>query len=250
MQLLPSLPLLRRLQSVVWSLRASDWRVGSNGMSLLCFDARLVCSASSIWTMRGSFRQTTRAELAELLPIRVPSWTGARLRTEAICTAARAGQTSIDQRYNDAGTRWDTHSSLHLTCCVCSRIQICSECSRGRSRFQPAYCSVGNGRPLWLHAVGMPDGRAHMPHMQLLRNECCSRKAAEPAISLPSTLQTLYEDQTNSCKHVYCFLKLQWSKETSVVNGPLAVAKWLTPSAALLLLHSPSDESNQRGLEL
>ena len=195
----------------------------SDGMSVLCFDARLVCSASTAGSARLLELDPRGAEHAEPMAVRLLYRVIAAFRGLSTCTTACTGQRSINQRYSHAGTRWDTHSYLRLTCCVCRRIQICSGCSRGRSSFQPAFCSGSDGRSQWLHIAGMPGGRAHMPHMQLLRNERCSRKAAEPAISLPSTLQTLYRNQTNSCKHVHCFLKLQWSSETRVVNGPLAV---------------------------
>ena len=115
-----------------------------------------------------------------------------------LCTHACTGQRSIDQHSNQPATRCNTHLYLHLTCCICRRIQICSGCSRGRSSFQPAYCCLGDVRAQWLHVAGMPGGRAHMPCMPLLRNEHCTRKAAKPAISLSSTLQTLYRNQTNS----------------------------------------------------
>jgi len=197
-QLLPSLVLLRRLQRVVGALRACDRSMGSNGMPVLCFDARLVCSTCAAGSARLLGHDARRAQLAIRVPIDCPISRCTCVYTNHTCTAACTGQRSINQRYSHAGTCWDTHSYLHLTCCVCRRIQICSCCSRGRSSFQPASSSVSDDRAQWLHPAASPGGRAHMPRMQLLRNECCRRKAAKPAISLSSTLQTLYRNQTNS----------------------------------------------------
>ena len=167
-------------------------------MSALTYDARVVCSASSERTMRTSSIEASGAQLTDLLLITASSTASASLRHSRTYTAACTGQRSINKRYSHAATRCNMHSYLHLTCCVCRRIQICSGCSRGRSSFQPAFCSVDDGRALGLHAAGMPGGRAHMPCMQLLRNVCCTRKAARPEISLASTPQMLHGNRTNS----------------------------------------------------
>jgi hypothetical protein len=95
-RLLASLPLLRRLQSVVGTLRACNWRVGDDSVSVLRFDARLVCSARAEWSMRTAPIEPSGAELADLLPVTASSRASASLRQSRTCTLACTGQRSID----------------------------------------------------------------------------------------------------------------------------------------------------------
>jgi hypothetical protein len=89
-------------------------------------------------------------------------------------TPACTGERSIDQRYSQLGTRWNTHSYLRLTCigCWCGRrIGGCSGYGGGRSSVRVVCSAQGDGRALWFHAVALPCGCAHMPSMPLRRNE-------------------------------------------------------------------------------
>ena len=140
-------------------------------MTILRFDARLVCSASSAGTIRLPRTDLLLAQSAA--DVSASRWMTAcrtvpQLRT---CTHACTGQRSIHQRYSHAGTRWDTHSYLRQTCCFCCRIQIRKRCCCRCSRFQPACCSMGDVGALWLHHAGMPGGRAHMPCGPRWRNK-------------------------------------------------------------------------------
>ena len=156
--------------------------------------------------MRTSFSESNRAQLAQLLACRVPLRVGTQQDTDSLYTPACTGERSIDQRYSQLGTRWNTHSYLHLTCIGCGcgrRIGGCSCCSGRWSSFHPAFCSVGDGRTLWLHVAAMPGGPAHMSCTPQLRNESCRRKAARPEISLASTHRLLHQHQTNPCINVY-----------------------------------------------
>ena len=147
--------------------------------------------------------EATAAPLAELLSVGRSAWRAPTRPQHRTCTAACTDQRSINQCERQRYAVVRLHSYLHLTCVVGRRIQICSCCSRGRSSFQPAFCSMDDGRALWLHASAMPCRRAHMPCMPQLRNGCCSRKAAKSAISLTSTLQTLHGIKQT---HAYMFV--------------------------------------------
>ena len=140
-----------------------------------------MCSASSIWTIRLTCADLFATEAAlDALAIGCRSTSGNE-RQFCSYTAACTGQRSIHQRYIHSATHCNKHSYLHLTCCVCRRIQICSGCSccrRGRSSFQSTFCSGSDGRGQWLHLATSPGGRAHIPHIQL-RNEGCSRKGSK-----------------------------------------------------------------------
>ena len=122
--------------------------------------------------------QSSSAALAGRLTVCISPRLGANSRQPRSCTFACTDHRSIKQHERQRCTAVHTHSYLHLTCCVCRSIQICSDCRRGRRSFQSAFCSMGDVRALWLHPATSPGGRAYMPRMQLLRNERCSRKAA------------------------------------------------------------------------
>lgn len=176
---LSSLPLLRRLQRVVWPLLALRWRSSGKHSMLLHVASMADVARSMHMQLSFAVSESSAAVFARRFACLVDSCEETRRDERGSYTAACTDQRSIKQHERQRCTAVHTHSYLHLTCCVCRRIQLCSGCRRGRRSFQPASCSVGNVRALWLHAASMPGGRAHMPCMQLLLNERCRRKGRE-----------------------------------------------------------------------
>ncbi len=182
-----------------------------------------MCSASTTRAICLSRRESTTAERAVGVSIFRRQLTCACACMRSNNTTACTGQRSMQSAAACIRANPGMHSYMHLTCCVCSRIEICSDCSGRWSAVHAISIPQCIGKALWLHACYPPWVRSPMRRVQQWQNEHCRREASRSRDCFAATTKNMTQGRLIPSKFIQCLLISAWSCKTMVVNGPLAV---------------------------